>query len=39
MVIFVLLSGFIADFLRGKKMSTTNVRKLMTCGGKKVNLA
>jgi ACS family sodium-dependent inorganic phosphate cotransporter-like MFS transporter 5 len=33
MVIFVLSSGFIADFLRGKKISTTNVRKLMTCTG------
>lgn len=34
MTIVVPIGGQLADFLRSKKiMSTTNVRKLMNCGG------
>lgn len=35
MTIVVPIGGVIADFLRKKNiMSTTNVRKMMNCGGK-----
>lgn len=33
MSIIVPFGGYIADFLRNNYMSTTNVRKLMNCGG------
>lgn len=38
MTIIVPIGGQLADFLRSKNiMSTTNVRKIMNCGGKRDN--